>query len=259
MTIDANVSLFRWPTRRLPYDDTPAFVAYLKSKGVTQAWAGSFEGLLHGDTAGVNERLAEECGRAGGNVLIPFGTVNPLAPDWEEDLRRCHEVHRMAGIRLFPNYHGYQLDDANFDRLLSLAVERRLVVQIAVRMEDPRTQHRLLSVTDVDTRPLKDALARHPRARIVLLNALMSLSGEGQAALAQAGDVSFDIAMLEGIGGLSRLLKSVPADRVLFGSHAPFFIWESADLKLKESELPAGLVEQIRTTNATRLIAADQP
>ena len=82
----------------------------------------------------------------------------------------------------------------------------------------------------------------------------MSLSADVQTRLAQAGQVYFDIATLEGIGGISRLMKAVPTDRILFGSHAPFFLWESADLKLKESALPEPMIHQICQTNANRLL-----
>lgn len=254
MTIDVNVSLFRYPTRRLWLDDPSRLIGFLRDHGVTRVWAGSFESLLHNDVSSVNQRLADACRQTEEGFLIPFGVVNPELPDWEDDLRRCHEAHQMPGIRLFPNYHGYRLDSPRFLQLLALAEKRRLIVQIAVRMEDPRTQHRLMAVPDVDLLPLITALPRFPQLRIVILNGLMSLSSDQQSRLCQAGQVYFDIATLEGVGGIDRLLKSVPVDRILFGSHAPFFVWESADLKLKESDLPIPHLERIRHVNATQLL-----
>ena len=42
----------------------------------------------------------------------------------------------MAGLRLYPAYHGYTLDHPEFARLLAEAAKRSMLVQIALRMED---------------------------------------------------------------------------------------------------------------------------
>ncbi len=116
--VDTNVHLFRWPFRGLKYDRTEALVRKLSRHRIMQAWAGSFEAVVHKQLDAANRRLAEECRERGGGLLIPIGSVNPAWPDWEEDLRRCHEQYRMRGIRLYPAYHGYRLDHPELPRLL---------------------------------------------------------------------------------------------------------------------------------------------
>lgn len=251
--IDTNITLSRWPFRRCPLDETPALVAKLREHGVTQAWTGTFDGLLHKDLASANARLAAEC-RAPGGLLVPFGSVNPKLPDWEEELRRCAEVHRMPGIRLHPNYHGYKLDDPAFARLLTLAAEKKLIVQLAVVMEDERTLHPLVQAPPVDTAPLADLLKKTPGLRLQLLNAFRTLRGEPLLRLAATG-AHLEISMLEGVGGVANLLKQLPAERLLFGSHAPLFYFESAVLKLKESVLTPEQDRALRSGNALRLRA----
>ena len=199
--IDVNVNLSRWPTRRVAGDDAGELVSRLHRSGVTQAWAGSFDGLLHKDLAEVNARLAEDCRKYRRGFLQAFGSINPMLPDWEEELRRCAENHRMAGIRLHPNYHGYKLDDSGFVSCLRLAAEHRLIVQLAVIMEDERMMHPLLRVPPVDTTPLLTIVRQTPSLRIVLLNALGTLRGKPLLDLL-GGEVSVEISMLEGVGGV---------------------------------------------------------
>ena len=139
--IDSNVHLFEWPFRKLKYARTEALVAKLRKHRITKAWAGSFEAVLHKQLDAINRRLAEECRAHGDGMLIPIGSVNPAWPDWEEDLRRCHEQYRMPGVRLYPAYHGYTLDHPEFARLLGEAAKRGLLVQIVLRLEDERVHH----------------------------------------------------------------------------------------------------------------------
>ena len=253
--IDVNVNLSRWPARRVGDDETASLVAMLRRQGVAQAWAGSFDGLLHKDLGAVNARLASECRRHGQGILLPFGSINPTLPAWEEELRRCADEHRMAGIRVHPNYHGFKLDAPEFTRLLRMATDRRLIVQLALVMEDERTMHPLLRVDPVEITPLAALVRQTSGLRLVLLNALRTLRDESRREITRAGEVYVEISMLEGVGGLANLLGDAPVDRVLFGSHAPFFYFESALLKLKESPLAEEQLGAIRHENASRLLA----
>lgn len=187
-------------------------------------------------------------------MLIPFGTVNPALPFWEDDLRRCHERHHMPGIRLYPAWHGYRLDQPAFAALLKAAAAQGLIVQLALRLEDERTLHSLLRLHPIDLTPLVELVASLPRLRLVLLDHAGVSNVELLRKLVRAGQVYADIATVEGVGGVAQLLQAVPADRVLFGSHYPFFYYESALLKLRESKLEPAPERAIRRENAKRLL-----
>ncbi|WP_406693780.1 amidohydrolase family protein [Singulisphaera sp. Ch08] len=252
--IDTNVNLSRWPTRRVRDDETTRLVTTLSGHGVVEAWAGSFDALLHKDLAGVNARLAHECRVQSRIRLVPFGSVNPAQPDWEEDLRRCVEEHGMPGIRLHPNYHGYPLDHPAFAQLLALAAKRDLVVTLCLQMEDERMMHPAFRVAPVNPAPLATVVAKTPGLRLLLLNSLSVIRGQALQKVIQAGDVSVDLSTREGVGGVASLLEEVALERVLFGSHAPCLYFESAILKLKESALAPAQLRAVQEQNARRLI-----
>jgi predicted TIM-barrel fold metal-dependent hydrolase len=162
----------------------------------------------------------------------------------------------MPGIRLHPNYHGYRLDDPVFAELLKLAAERRLIVQLALAVEDPRTQSPLLRVPAVELAPLAAAVKATPGLRLELLNCTSQIGREEYAVALASGDVSMDISMVEGVAGLARLVRQVPISRVLFGSYYPFFYFESAVLKVQESGLDEASQKAICMENARRLTAS---
>jgi predicted TIM-barrel fold metal-dependent hydrolase len=247
--------LSRWPFRRLPHDEPAALAAKLRRAGVEQAWAASLDSLFHKDLGAVNTRLAELCRTNGDGLLLPFGAVNPTLPDWEEDLRRCAEEYRMPGIRLHPNYHVYTLDDPRFRKLLSLAAQRGLLVQIALSMEDERTQHARVVVSPVDPAPLAESAAGIKNLRLILLNRSWSQDWSLLSKLRDASEVYFDFSMLEGLGTLQDLVREASLARVLFGSHFPFFYLESALLKVREAALPPQQEQAVLAENARGLAA----
>ncbi len=256
MIIDVNVYLSRWPFRRLPQDTPARLIRKLRQRGVEQAWAGSFDGLLHKDIASVNSRLAVDCKQHGDGLLMPVGSINPALPGWREDLRRCHEVHRMRAIRIHPNYHGYTLDSALCSDLFHAARDRGLIVQLSLAMEDVRIQHPLMRVPVVDTDPLAALVSKFPQLPLVILNNSNAIRAEAASELAKAGSVYFELSHLEGVGGLENWAKEVPVERILFGSYFPFFNLEAALLKFQESQLGGFATSAIQSGNAQRMLTA---
>lgn len=258
--IDVNVNLSRWPFRRLAFDKTPQLVRKLRDNGFTQAWAGSMDALLHRDIAGVNLRLSEDCKKRGDGLLLPVGAINPMLPDWREDVRRCHEEHGMRVIRLHPNYHGYTLDSEACDAVCAMAAERKLIVQLALRMVDPRIAHPLVQVPVTLApafrgKPIEALLRKHPELRLIVMNNYGSIRHNDAARLAKAGHVYFEISHAEKVGTLELLVAEIPIDRILLGSHFPLFNLEATTLKFQESKLTAAQTTAIQRGNAKALLA----
>lgn len=234
--IDTNVSLFSWPFRKLPLDQTDLLDRKLQSLNILQAWACSFEALLHRDLSAVNARLADECQRY--PRFVPVGAINPLATGWKSDLKQCAETHGMPAIRLFPGYHRYELNAASLQTVLELATEAGLIVQLVLSMEDVRTQSDMLRVADANAAMLLPILKKLPKLRLQLLN--HKLKAPLLRELTQHSGIAFDTARIDGTDGVPQLVNAVPPGRVLFGSHSPFLIPEAALIRVHESGLLDG-------------------
>jgi hypothetical protein len=254
MLIDTNAWLGQWPIRRLALDVPSALAAKLKQNEVSRAWVSSLEGILHKDIGAANARLAEECNRL--PIFEPFGVINLSLPRWEDDVEACSLRHHMRGLRLLPGYHGYKLDDPRFAEFLKLATSRRLAVQIAVTLEDERTQNPLLRVPPVDLTPLPALVDEVAGVRVMLLNWQRVSGGKPLLSTLQKTRVLLDTAMVEGIAGIESVVEEFPVSQLCFGSYSPVFYFESAKLKLRESDLTDVQLDSITQGNAQRFLGA---
>jgi|SRR5690606_4708736 len=261
--IDTNVNLFQWPFRRLKYSGSADLMEKLKKHRINEAWAGSFEGLFHKDIDGVNRRLTEACEKVGQNFFRPFGTVNLAWPDWMEDLRRCHEQYGMAGLRIYPSYQTFNLDHPEFRALLQEVAKRGMILQIVGDMEDSRNHHPITETRDINFGALLDAAKEVPNAKIQLLYWNHRVNAHLMSRIIRESQILFDTARIETSGGLGRMISGhlwsgnatpVPVERILFGSHAPYFPVEANLLKLIESPLTLDQARSIMNGNAQKFI-----
>ncbi len=232
--IDTNVYIGPNPFHAVPLENPDKLAAALRSTGVSSAWAAPVESLLHRDLDLINARHVKVCRTRGEKLFTPIGTINPKLPGWRESLRRCHEVHHMPGIRLHPAYHGYDLNDPEFVKLLAEVRKRDLLVQIVPHMEDRRTQHPEVVVAPTNPTPLMKLLPRFKGLRIQIINGLRTINNPNLLKILSENGVHFEISMLEGVVGIARSI--IPADKLCYGSYAPVFTPESAALKVIESK-----------------------
>jgi len=251
---DVHVHLGQWPFRRLPHDTLPALLTKLRGQNVTAAWVCSYEALLHRDLKAVNERLLENCSRPDHEILKPIGAANLTLPHWEQDVEFCAKS-AMRGVRIYPGQHSVPLDDGRFAALCDLCQEKSLVLQIVVRLEDSRTEHPQFASQPVALKPALELIPNYPKLRILFSNPGREILPGLASQLTRAGQVYFDLGMIEQTGGVAAYAKAVSPQRLVFGSHFPFFYFEAALLKLREnaSQLGQHALDLIAFQNAEHL------
>jgi len=253
--VDTHVYVGNWPHKRLNSEEPSELVAKLRRNNVSQAWIGSFDGVFHKDIGGVNQRLADTCAQAAGGMLVPFGTINPVLPDWEEDIRRCHETFHMPGVRLHPNYHGYTLDDPRFARLLELAAAGGLIVQLVAWIEDER--HVFLSphAAQVELKPLAEKVVPYRDLRVVLANGYHAAKDESLNALFPLKQIYFDTARAADAKAVRGLIEKTSPDRVVFGTCSPLHNFDGALTTLQQAQLSAADWQAVVAKNSRGLMA----
>ena len=142
-------------------------------------------------------------------------------------------------------------------RIAGPEIERLIQLLAKVPGLGPRSARRaalhLIKKKEQLLAPLAGAISAEPRLKLVVLNCYPQLPVERLRPLSAAGQVFFDLSMVERVGGISRLAEHVSGARVLFGSHYPFFYFESALLKVQEAGLSTTGTELL-AGNARRLL-----
>lgn len=224
--IDTSVFCGYWPFRSLPYRTPEALKTHLLSHGVRQAWVASAEAILYPDPMQGNEPLFEAI--AGDSFFTPVAIIDVTLATWRADVQICLEQWDCRALKLAPNYHQYELGDARVAELISLAGEAGLPVCVQMRMMDERSHHPLMKVPGV---PIADivALARHhPEARFLVCGAYQA----ELKMLGKTANIWAEISFVEAGQALASAVAALGAERLVFGSHSPFFYFEAVAAKL---------------------------
>jgi predicted TIM-barrel fold metal-dependent hydrolase len=180
--------------------------------------------------------------------------LNPTLANWERSLRQCCEKYHIAAVKLHSNYHMYRLEDSPARDLLSAVGEVGLPVIIQLRVNDTRSHHPLMQVPDV---PVADVIAvaeKTQQVNIVLGGIKWGEAQGNTAKITALPNLWLDISQMETMDGLRRMIDACGTERLLFGTHAPFFYVRSAIIKLDEAQLSAEERECITKRNGEKVL-----
>lgn len=248
--VDVTVFAGSWPFRAHVERTPQELKAYLTARGVAQAWLTSASAILYPDPMLGNERLF-----ADGDddpFFIKVAVIDVTLATWERDLAACLTRWGCRAVKLFPNYHGYTLEDATVLRLVEVCGERNVPVCIQVRMMDERGHHPLMKVPAV---PVDQIVALAQRATKTRFLACGAYQAELKR-LRVAENVWADLSFVESAHALRAAVDVLGPMRLVFGSHTPLHSFAAGAAKLDASpgDVEPESLRRIQTDNARTLL-----
>lgn len=251
MLIDVNTYIGHWPFRQLRHNTADALVRRMDERGIDMAVVASIDGILYKNVHPANESLSAQV-QPFRDRLIPFATLNPTYPGWQEDLRRCAEDLRLSGLRLYPHYHGYRLGDPEALTLIDAATALGWAIQVPMRVVDRRQRHKWDLAEDLAADEIYAALAQCPGACWMWLNSL----GLDGARLPAEGPFLVEISRMTAVlqRNIQALIETAGTEHLAFGTGMPFKVPEPALLKLEVLDAPPYMRERIAWRNASEML-----
>ncbi|QDV37873.1 amidohydrolase family protein [Tautonia plasticadhaerens] len=251
MIVDVNAHLGPFAFRRLRHQSAESLLGLMDSRGIDVAFVSSAAAITHRNTQPANEDLADEA-RPHPDRLVPFAVINPSYAGWEDDLSACVDLG-FRGLRLYPNWHAYELTSGPCLDLVDRATERRMILSLPIRVEDPRQQSWLVDVPDVPLDRVAALVAARPGARFHLVNGrgyVGSPLGRKDGGLPD--NYRIDLARLDVLlrDEVETLLDSLGPDRLLFGTGIPFQYPDPTLAKIDVLDPPPEVRERILSRNA---------
>ena len=255
MIFDVNAWLGSWPFRSLR-DNTPeTLIARLDRSGIDRAAVSQIEAIFHRNVQPANEKLVRDVDPFG-DRLVPVATINPTYDRWEDDLQACHGALGMKGVRLFPQYHGYEIDGPEGRTVVGACKDRGLPVFIPHRIEDPRQRNWMDPGKLVDVRGIANLMAAVPGATVVVPNLRFGFQSLPLWQNEKVRDQSWylDFSLGEVRNGLGALVEQSGSKHVVFGTHVPFSYPGAALVKRALLSVDVETGEDIDHRNAEKIL-----
>ncbi len=276
MLIDINAYVGHWPFKQLQYNTCSKLLERMNRFGVDMSVISNINGIFYKNTQSANEELYNEI-RSDNKFkdrFIPLAVINPIYAGWRDDLELSLKELGMKGIRLYPQYHDYEITDPSLVELVKLARDYRVPVVFDIRMVDSRQRSWLdIPVFDYNATVKKDIIFKEwnlqnilpiirevPDAKYIIVNLANSISLDpADIELIKNRDVLFDTSgrAIRAEDTLSELLIRFGKEKFSFGTHSPVLDYITGRLRIESmspEEADGQTLDLLRSGNAKRIL-----
>lgn len=162
--LDFNCYIGTWPFHPLAVETLEELKALHKKNGIEGGFVSSLKSLFYRDFF---EPERELCETLKGTNYRQVMTVNPLFPACLDAVRYGIENWNIAGVRIVPTYHGYDLTAPELEGLCQVLKEAGLPLFLTLNLEDIRSSY-LLIPNPLPVEQIKEWLDAHHDVTVLL-------------------------------------------------------------------------------------------
>ena len=234
--MDFNGFVGRWPFHKVRGWDLDALKERHGKNGICGGYVSSPEAIFYHDPYEADADLSEML--AGDQAYRQVITVNPALPGTCSQVRRALRNLDVAGVRIVPSYHGYDLNCGALDQLCGILAERKLPLFLTLRMVDERTTY-LVKPTPVPLWDIARFLQTHTEFPILVCNArLREISWLREVFLHQDNLFADCSGLKDGLFPVEKLYQEGLGKVLVYGSLSPIFCLKSTLLLVEKAQIP---------------------
>lgn len=244
--------------------DAATLERYLNAAGVDYLCVSAAKSLMYDAREGnADLKAALECSRK----LLGYVTVNPMFPESIADLALLNSASKFIGVKLHPDYHGYDIKSTRMQGFLD-EVARRVPLMLVHVSCMPGTG---LAAAE----RVAELAARHPKTNFILAHLagiyqsplypyFPNLDGLEKVAAFKLNNVHVDTAhylMYVYPGVMESMVQIIGADHIVFGTDMPLQGPAQARFAIeiiRALKIPEADKAKILSKNAEKLIGKEK-
>jgi len=219
MIVDMNCWTGHWGTHPLR-GEAEAVRDSLKQIGVDRLCLSPLDGVWAQNPHLANQAVYDAAERW--DDVYPVPLLDPTVATWQEELWRARDCSRVQLVTWLPSYSQYDLCAA--DEWAEAIAEAGLGLIVQTRLEDTRRQHAGAVIPDVDPGEVAELARRHPDLTVIIGGAVWTAIRELAEVLLGLPNLYADVSQADGTDTMRILVEAGLTERLLFGTHAPFFV-----------------------------------
>ncbi len=246
---DCNGFIGEWPFRRFYHGGMEGLQKVWEQAGITAGAVSTLNSVFYNDPMEAEELLAETLKDT--SCLHIMG-VNPTLPATALSIDEAVERFGIRGVRIYPGYHGYRLDDPCIEELYKVLKKHDLPLIVSVRLEDLRVNY-LMTPRILTEEELKALPDRMPDVKI-LYTAMQAYEVTGMAETFREKENLFVECswFKSAVHPFEEVMENVPAEKILYGSGYPLNCLQSTMTALEHAAISKEDKAMILSGNAAR-------